>query len=68
MKSPYKENFVKAMVHKIKNHTSREHWEHVRKSDAPAFLILRTTWKFRTKKNKSTGSMIKFKARICADG
>ena len=68
MKSPYKENVVKVMVHETNNNAFREHWGCIRKSDPPASLILRSTWTFRIKRNRSTGSTIKFKFRFCANG
>ena len=67
-KSPYKDVFAKAMIQEINNYATREHWEHVLKSDAHASLILRQTWTFRIKRNAPTGAIVKFKARLCADG
>ena len=66
MKSPCKEDFAAAMVQKTNNYANRKHWKYCRKSDAPASLILRSTWTFSIK--RSTGDMIKCKARFCADG
>ena len=68
MKSPVKENFVSAMVKEINNHASCENWKNCRKSGAPVPNILRSTWAFYVKRNRSTGDTIKFNARFCADG
>ena len=68
MRSPYKEEFVSAMVQEINNYATRKHWKHIRKSEAPASQILRSTWTVCIKRHRSTGDIIKFKARFCADG
>ena len=47
MRSTYEDEFASAMVQEINNHTTRKHWKHVRKSEAPASQILRSTWTFR---------------------
>ena len=56
------------MVQEINNHDTRKHWKHIQNSNVPASLILRSTWTFYIKRNGSTGDIIKFKARYCADG
>ena len=68
MKSNYELNFVQAMKHEIKNHTSRKHWKHEPMNEVPYDQILRSTWAFRMKRNRSTGHVIRLKARFCADG
>ena len=37
-------------------------------STVPCDQIMRSTWTFRIKRNRSTNEIIKFKARFCADG
>ena len=64
----YKKEFVDAMMKEIANHTKRNHWTYCRKSSVPYSQILRSTWTFRIKRNRSTGEVIKFKARFCVRG
>ena len=68
MNSPYKKQFVEAMTKEMKNHIKRNHWTYCKRSEVPIYNILRSTWTFRIKRNRSTGEVIKFKARFCADG
>ena len=67
-KSNYTLNFIQAMEHEIKNHTSKKHWKYEPMNEVPYDQNLRSTWTFRIKRNRSTGDAIKFKARFCADG
>lgn len=68
MSSSHKKEFVDAMMKEISNHTKRNHWTYCRKSSVPYSQILRSTWTFRIKRDRSTGDIKKFKARFCADG
>ena len=68
MKICYKPQFVAAMEQEINNNTSRKHWSYCEMSTVPCDQILRSTWTFRIKRNRSTNEIIKFKARFCADG
>ena len=68
MRSPYEDEFASAMVQEINNHATRKHQKHIRKSEAPTSQVLRSTWTFCIKIHRSTGDIIKFKARFCADG
>ena len=56
------------MEHEIKNHISRKHWKHLPMNEVPHDQMLRSTWTYRIKRNRSTGGVIKFKARFCTDG
>ena len=66
--SPYKKNFVEAMEKEVRDHFKREHWTYYKISEVPIYKVLRSTWVFRTKRNRSAGDVVKFKARFCADG
>ena len=67
MKSSYKPQVVAAMEQEINNHTSRKHWPYCEMSAVPHDQILRSTWTFRIKRNRSTNKIINFKARFYAD-
>ena len=68
MSNTHKKKFVEEMIYEIENHSSRKHWTHCLKKNVLVGQALRSTWKFRLKRNRSTGDIIKFKARFCADG
>ena len=57
-----------AMMKETTNHTERKHWTHCTKSSVPYSQIIRSTWAFKIKRDRSTGEVIKFKAIFCADG
>lgn len=67
MKIPCKEKCSSAMIKEINNHTNHKYWKYCRKSEVPLYLILRSTWTFHIKRNRSTEEIIKFKARFCVD-
>jgi len=68
MISPYKKNFVEVMEKEMDNHIKRKHWTYCKRDNVLFSSILRSTWTFKIKRNRSTGDIIKFKARFCADG
>ena len=68
MASPCKKNFVEAMEKEMHNHIKRKHWTHCKRFEVPLSCVLRSAWTFKIKINRSTGDIIKCKARFCDDG
>ena len=63
-----KEEFVEAMKKEISDHTKREHWELVLRSDKPKDVkTIMAIWSFKRKRFPD-GSLNKHKARLCAHG
>merc|ERR1719416_376907 len=56
------------MEKEMENHVERKYWKYHLKDEVPQDQILRSTWTFKIKRNRSTGEVIKYKARFCADG
>lgn len=66
--------FVAAMEKEIEDHTSRDHWEIMLKSDLPRdedgrrAKTIMSIWSFKRKRNPGSGNIRKHKARLCAHG
>ena len=67
MKNSYKPQFVATMEKDVNSHASRKHWSCCETKTVLHDQILRSTWTFRIKRNRSTNAIIKFKARFYAD-
>ena len=61
-KSPYEPEFEAAMEKEIKNHANHKHWTHCVKDEIPPSMMLRSTWKFKIKRNRHNVDTIKFEA------
>ncbi len=61
-------DFIEAMKKELKDHTEREHWEVVPRSDMPSGQrAIKSIWSFK-RKRLPDGSLLKHKARLCAHG
>ena len=55
------------MKKEIKNCTNLKHWTCCLKDEIPQSMTLSSPWKFKIKRNRSTGDTIKFQARFYSD-
>ena len=60
MNSPYKKEFIKAMMNEIKNYSERNYWTYYKKLEVTYTQILRHTQSFKIKCDWSTGEVVKF--------
>ena len=67
MISPHEKEFVEATMKEMKNHAERNHCACCQKSSVPYSQILRPTWTFKTKRDRSIGEVLKHEASSCAD-
>ena len=69
MKAPDKDKFLEAMKEEISAHSSRKHWEVVKRSSMPKNQqLLKAVWSMKRKRRVATGEIYKWKARLCVDG
>lgn len=68
-KEPDWNEFHKAMVKELKDHTDGEHWEVIPRSQVPkGQKVMRGVWSMKRKRRVGTGEVYKWKARLCIDG
>jgi hypothetical protein len=71
MKQPDKDEFLKAMVKEIEDHTSRGHWRLTTKKEMTEqgyhYKPIAAIWSFKRKRNP-LGQITKYKARLCCHG
>ena len=67
LQMPDKQEFVQAMVKELEDHHNRKHWVVVERSDLGDIKPIKTIWSFK-RKRRPDGSIIKYKARLCAHG
>jgi len=68
-KEPDWNEFHKAMVKELKDHTDGEHWEVIPRSQVPkGQKVMRGVWSMKRKRRVGTGDVYKWKARLCIDG
>eukprot|EP00957_Ditylum_brightwellii_P061659 4678576-Ditylum_brightwellii.AAC.1 len=69
MKEPDQEELIKAIVMEINGHVEGDHWELVRKADAPkGTKILDSVWAFKQKRDIKTQEVLKYKAWLNMHG
>jgi hypothetical protein len=68
LQEPDYHDFIKAMVHEVEDHKSRDHWTCMRRSDMPENTkTVMSIWSFKRKRYPD-GTLNKHKARLCAHG
>jgi hypothetical protein len=68
LQEPDYHDFIKAMVHEVEDHESRDHWTCMRRSDMPeSTKTIMSIWSFKRKRYPD-GTLNKHKARLCAHG
>jgi hypothetical protein len=67
LRQPDKDEFVKAMVKELSDHTSRRHWIAVKRSTIGSAKTIKAIWSFK-RKRRPDGTVSKHKARLCAHG
>ena len=68
LKQEDQESFVEAMQKEIYDHTKREHWEIILRSEMPNDMkTIMAIWSFKRKRFPD-GTLNKHKARLCAHG
>ena len=68
IKSSCKPQFIAAMEQDINNHDFRKNWSRCKMNTVPYERILRSTWTFRIKRNRSKNAIVNFEARFCEEG
>ena len=69
MNQPDRDEFIRAMVDEIKDHSDREHWELYPKRNVPhGHPIARAVWSMKRKRRLTTGETYKHKSRVTYDG
>jgi hypothetical protein len=64
-----KNDFMDAMELEINNHTSKRHWELIKRTSIKKNVrILPCVWSMRRKRDLITGKVVKWKARLNVDG
>ena len=62
-------NFIEAIVKEMNPHIQKNHWSLIDKSDAPeGHKIIPAVWSMKRKREISTRSIIKYKARLNVHG
>jgi len=65
LQEPDYHDFIKAMVHEVEDHESRDHWTCMRRSDMPENTkTIMSIWSFKRKRYPD-GMLNKHKARLC---
>jgi hypothetical protein len=67
LRQPDKDEFVKAMIKELADHTSCQHWVTVKRSAIGDAKPIKTIWSFKHKR-RPDGTVSKHKARLCAHG
>ena len=71
MKQPDKDEFLKAMVKEIEDHTTRGHWRITSRKEMRErnydYKPIAAIWSFKRKRNPF-GDIVKYKARLCCHG
>ena len=67
LKMPDKPEFIKAMVKELEDHHQRKHWVMLKRKSVGNVKTIKTVWSFK-RKRRPDGSIIKYKARLCAHG
>lgn len=67
LQQPDKDEFVKAMVKELEDHTRRKHWIPVERSKIGNAKPIKAVWSFK-RKRRPDGTVSKHKARLCAHG
>jgi hypothetical protein len=69
LKQPDAKKFKEAMVKEVNDHTEREHWKPILKSDVPDdYVILPAVWSMKRKRRIATREVYKWKARLNLGG
>lgn len=69
LKEPDKDEFFKAMSKEVNDHEERKHWRVIHRSQIPkGHSVLPSVWSFVRKVCKSTGRILKYKARLTVGG
>ena len=69
LKQPDSSEFVKAVAKEINGHVDNDHWRLVRREDVPEDTdVVPSVWAMRRKRNLTTNSITKYKARLNLHG
>jgi Reverse transcriptase (RNA-dependent DNA polymerase)/GAG-pre-integrase domain len=69
LKEPDKEMFMEAMRKEINQHNERKNWVLTSRADVPEHLnVLPSVWSMRRKRDLTTGTVIKWKAKLNVNG
>ena len=67
MREDDREECVKAMIKELEDHRKNKHWKLVKRSEINGAPTIKAIWSFK-RKHRSDGSLLKYKARLCAHG
>jgi Reverse transcriptase (RNA-dependent DNA polymerase) len=69
LKAKDSEEFKRAMVHEVQQHTNRKHWEPIEKKDLPPnTIILPAVWAMKRKRRIDSREVYKWKSRLNIGG
>ena len=67
MQQDDRDEFIKAMVKELEDHKRNKHWKLVRRDEIGNAPTIKAIWSFK-RKRRPDGSLLKYKARLCAHG
>ena len=62
-----RKEFINAMIQELDDHHRRGHWILLKRNEIGSARTIKTVWSFK-RKRRPDGSIIKYKARLCAHG
>ena len=69
LKEPDRDEFIKAIVKEVNDHTERKHWELIPQEQVPkGERIVQSIWSMKRKRDIKTRKVYKHKARLTVHG